>query len=460
MLLHIVILAAGQGKRMHSSVPKVLHTLAGKPILSWVVETAFRLNPAGVHVIIGHEGAQIKKKLSHVEVNWINQPQPLGTGHAVLQALPAIPAGSHVLVLYGDVPLIQVETLQSLVGQCLPSQGEKAPLNWLVTHVNDPTGYGRMVRDSGQHIVGIVEEKDATATQRTITEINTGFCCANRDDLQRWLPKLSQNNAQNEFYLTDIVAMAAAEGHPIIPTTAIDSYEVQGINDCYQLQQLERVHQIRQATALMRAGVTIADAARIDIRGELHCGQDVFIDVNTVFQGSVTLADHCSIGPNCSLTNVVLGAGSTVLANSVLENCHIGSQCQIGPFARLRPGTELKDQCKVGNFVETKNAQFGFGSKASHLSYLGDVLLGSEVNIGAGTITCNYDGVNKHQTVIEDGVLVGSDTQLVAPVTIGKHATIGAGSTIRKNVPAGELTLNDVRQKTVYGWKRPQKKKG
>jgi len=454
MSLHIVILAAGQGKRMQSNTPKVLHKLGGKPMLIRVIEAALLLNPENIHVIIGHGGEEIKQALPALPVNWVVQAAQLGTGHAVMQALPHIPPTSQVLVLSADVPLIQASTLAALVRQAT----QHAALALLVALVPDPAGLGRIVRDEQGHIQAIVEEKDASEPQRQIKEIYSGICCAPATDLNRWLPKLSHSNAQGEYYLTEIIAMAVAERSPVVSLQVDDYTEILGVNNRLQLQCLERAWQKRLANQLMLAGVTLADASRIDIRGELTCGRDVFIDVNAVFEGRVVIGDGCTIGANCCLRDVTLASGCDVLPNSVLEQCEIGATCQIGPFARLRPGTKLAANCKIGNFVETKNAVFDSNSKASHLSYLGDVTIGKQVNIGAGTITCNYDGANKHQTVIEDGVFVGSDTQLVAPVTVGENATIGAGSTIRKNVPAGELTLTDSRQKTVPGWVRPRKK--
>ena len=453
MSLHIVILAAGQGKRMHSATPKVLHTLGGKPMLQRVVETARLLNPCIIHVVIGHGGQQIKQTLPNLPVNWVVQEEQLGTGHAVMQALPCISPTAQVLVLSADVPLIQLETLQNLVKGCESIHS----LGLLLARVDDPTGLGRITRNKDGEIIAIVEEKDASEQQRKINEIYSGICCASARDLNRWLPALSRDNAQGEYYLTAILAMAVAEQLPITSLQATDSMEIQGVNNRAQLQQLERIWQHRLAMQLMLSGVTLADASRFDVRGELRCGTDVFIDVNTVFSGDVVIGDGCTISPNCILNNVTMGENCTIFPSSVLDNCILGDNCQIGPFARLRPGTHMASGCKVGNFVETKNAVFDEGSKASHLSYLGDVTIGKYVNIGAGTITCNYDGVFKHQTVIEDGAFIGSDTQLVAPVTVGKNATIGAGSTIRKNVPAGELTLTDSKQKTIYGWNRPKK---
>ncbi|MGQ3889161.1 bifunctional UDP-N-acetylglucosamine diphosphorylase/glucosamine-1-phosphate N-acetyltransferase GlmU [Legionella sp. CNM-1927-20] len=457
MSLEIIILAAGQGKRMYSAKPKVLHKLAGIPLLQHVINTAQQLMPAAIHVIYGHGGEQVKQELNDLEVNWILQDQQLGTGHAVKQALPYLSLNSNVLILSGDVPLIQVPTLQKLV-EMASSNKLTNSLALLVAKLPDPTGLGRIIRDQAGIIKAIIEEKDASLEQKQINEIYTGICCLPVKDLERWLPLLSNDNAQKEYYLTEIISFAVNEGYNINSFTTEDILEVQGVNTRLQLQQLERTWQQRQAEQLLLSGVTIADANRIDIRGKLICGQDVFIDINCIFNGEVILGDGCSVGPNCILSNVTLGAGSEIYANSVLEECKIEEQCQIGPFARLRPGTQLGRQCKIGNFVEAKKAVFAEGSKANHLSYLGDVTLGQHVNIGAGTITCNYDGVNKHQTIIEDGAFIGSDTQLVAPVKVGAYATIGAGSTIRKDAPAGELTICENPQKTIFGWKRPIKK--
>ena len=449
--MNIVILAAGMGKRMHSDLPKVLHPLAGKPLVAHVLSTARLLSPATLCVIYGHGGDQVPQALAAADLCFARQEPQLGTGHALLQALPHIPPASLVLVLYADVPLIQTATLQALITKC----STQHTLALLLATMTDPTGLGRIVRNEQQQIYSIVEEKDASKEQRQINEIYSGICCASASDLIRWLPKLNNDNAQGEYYLTEIIAMAVAEQLPIESLQVTDNMEISGVNNRLQLQQLERVWQQRIAAELMLSGVTLADASRIDVRGELSCGIDVFIDVNSIFSGKVVIGDGCVIGANCHLNNVTLGADCEILANSVLDQCYVGDNCHIGPFARLRPGTQLAADCKIGNFVETKNAVFDQGSKASHLSYL---TIGKNVNIGAGTITCNYDGVNKHQTIIEDGVFVGSDTQLIAPVTVGENATIGAGSTIRKNVPAGELTLTEAKQKTIYGWRRPSKR--
>jgi bifunctional UDP-N-acetylglucosamine pyrophosphorylase/glucosamine-1-phosphate N-acetyltransferase len=458
MSLHIVILAAGQGKRMRSNTPKILHHLAGKPMLTHVVETAQQLRPEKIHVVYGKGAKLIRDALPDLQVNWVLQDQQLGTGHAVMQALPAIPPDSPVLVLSADVPLIRTETLTALINSS-QQHAEQITLSLLVARLKDPTGLGRIIRNDEGDICAIVEEKDASSLQRQIKEIYTGICCAKAKDLSRWLPSLSNHNAQGEYYLTEIIACAVAEGLPIAAIEAPHAIEIQGVNDRLQLQQLERAWQHHFAEKLMLLGVSIADAQRIDVRGELRCGEDVFIDVNNVFSGSVSVGNNTRIGPNCTLNNVIIGEGCEILANSILDGCVIGNNCHIGPFARLRPGTNLSDECKIGNFVETKNAVFDVASKANHLTYLGDVNIGKSVNIGAGTITCNYDGANKHQTVIEDGAFIGSATQLVAPVTVGANATVGAGSTIRTNVPPDELTLTESKQKTIPGWKRPIKKR-
>lgn len=457
MNLQIIILAAGQGKRMYSNTPKVLHPLAGKPMLRRVVETAQALQPKAIHIIYGHGGDAIKDSLSDLNLHWIHQSEQLGTGHAVMQALPFIPKDAQVLILYADVPLIQINTLSALIERAMPHQTAQSSLALLVAHLDNPTGLGRIVRDNQGCVLNIVEEQDATAQEKNIKEIYSGICCVSAAQLHLWLPQLDNNNAQGEYYLTDIIALALKNHVHITTLTARDWVEIQGVNNRLQLHTLEREWQLRQAHALLEQGVNIADAKRFDLRGEMSCGRDVFIDVNCVFKGQVHLGDDCQIGPNCSLTNVTLGKGCIIEANSVLEGANIGDHCQIGPFARLRPGTTLGAKCKIGNFVETKKAIFDEGSKANHLSYLGDVKIGKKVNIGAGAITCNYDGVNKYQTIIEDGAFIGSDTQLIAPVTVGANAVIGAGSTIRKNMPPEELTLSESKQKTLYGWKRRSK---
>lgn len=454
MSLQIIILAAGQGKRMHSTLPKVLHKLAGKSLLSRVVETAQQLNPDAIHLIHSSQNEALKAALTGQAINWVLQEDQLGTGHAVMQALPFIPPESQVLILSADVPLIQADTLQKLI-----QLSQKAPLALLLANLDNPSELGRILRNAEGEILAIVEEKDASAQQKQIKEIYSGICCVQAAHLARWLPVLGCENAQAEYYLTEIIAMAVAEKLSLAALHVMDPTEIQGINNQLQLQQLERICQQRRAHELLLAGVAIVDAERIDIRGELHCDRDVVIDVNTIFSGKVSLGEGCRIGPNCVLKNVTVGANCEIFANSILEGCEIANNCQIGPFARLRPGSQLAENCKIGNFVETKQAIFDEGSKANHLSYLGDVLVGKQVNIGAGTITCNYDGANKHQTVIEDGAFIGSGTQLVAPITVGANATIGAGSTVRKDAPAEELTLSENKQKTINGWKRPLPRK-
>lgn len=456
MALHIIILAAGLGQRMRSKLPKVLHQVAGTSMLERVIACAQAQKPEQIHVIIGHSAATIQAACPHLEVNWIVQKDLLGTGHAVLQALPHLPKDAQVLVIYGDTPLLQPETLHTLIKL---SEQKAQALSLLVASVPNPYGLGRILRDKKDQIIAIVEEKDASPEQRAIPEIYSGICCTTASNLQEWLPKLVKKNAQNEYYFTDIVSLAHKDKLPILSATVTDYQDILGVNDRAQLHNVERIWQQRAAQALLLSGVTLADANRIDIRGNLHCDQDVFIDINTVFKGKVTIGANSVIEPNCILSNVVIGANCRIASSSVLEDCTIGDHCQIGPFARIRPGTQLAAHCKIGNFVEAKKAIFGEYSKANHLSYLGDVTIGSEVNIGAGTITCNYDGANKHQTIIEDGVHIGSDTQLIAPITVGKNATIGAGSTLRRDVPPNELTLTISEQKTIRGWKRKVKEK-
>lgn len=455
MSLHIVILAAGQGKRMCSKVPKVLHTLGGKSMLQWVIEAAQALTPQAIHVVYGKGGNEVRKALEKLPVNWVLQSEQLGTGHAVLQTLPHIPLDSNVLILSADVPLIQPETLSHLLTG--HSKNKASSLSLLLAVMDNPFGLGRIIRDRENKICSIVEEKDANAEQKQIKEIYTGICCVKAENLAQWLPKLGNSNAQKEYYLTEIITLAAKEGFLITSSEVSNPLEVQGANDRWQLHELERGLQRYLAQKFILSGVTIADANRFDVRGELHCGEDVFIDVNVVITGKVVLGNGCRIGPNCILNETILGENSEVFANSVLDTCEVENHCQIGPFARVRPGSKLASYCKIGNFVETKNANFAERSKANHLSYIGDASIGKDVNIGAGTITCNYDGVDKHHTLIEDGAFIGSGTQLVAPVVVGENAVIGAGSTIRKNAPMGELTLTESKQKTILGWKKPIK---
>ena len=449
-----IILAAGQGTRMRSALPKVLHPIAGKAMLQHVVDACQYLAPPNLAVVYGHGGELVRERVTADGIHWALQAEQKGTGHAVAQAIHLVQPDDVVLIAYGDVPLIRPETLQRL------AQGlQDAALCVLTTELAEPKGYGRIVRNAQGQVQAIVEEKDATDVQRQICEVNTGFIAARGVDLQRWLQQLTPQNAQGEYYLTDCVGLAVAEGGVVNTVLCTDPVEVEGANNRVQLARLERACQLRYAESLMLAGVTVADPARLDIRGTVKTGQDVFIDVNVVLIGHVQLGDNVVIEANCVLENAVIGANTHIKSHSVIEDTVIGADCDVGPFARLRPGTVLADHAKIGNFVETKKAIIGKGSKVNHLSYIGDALMGDDVNIGAGTITCNYDGANKHKTVIGDKVFVGSCTQLVAPVTIGNGATIGAGSTITKDAPAGELTLSRAKQMTLKGWVRPTKEK-
>lgn len=454
--MNIVILAAGQGKRMHSALPKVLHPLAGRALLAHVIATACSLAPQRLCIVYGHGGDAVRAALDAPDLAWALQEPQLGTGHAVQQALPHLgddsqTAGS-TLVLYGDVPLTSAATLRNL----LHAAGDGVGL--LTAELADPTGYGRIVRDASGAVQAIVEQKDATAEQRAIREINTGIMVLPTQRLAGWLGRLSNDNAQGEYYLTDLVALAVADGVPVRTATVTDPWETAGVNSKVQLAELERVVQRRIAERLMEQGVRLADPARIDVRGELVCGRDVFIDVNCVFEGVVHIDEAAEIGPNCVLKNARIGAGARLAAFSHIENAVVGPDNQIGPFARLRPGTELGADVHVGNFVELKNARVAAHSKANHLAYVGDAIIGSRVNIGAGTITCNYDGANKHLTTIEDDAFIGSDTQLVAPVTVGRGATLGAGTTLTRDAPPDALTVSRARQTTIPGWQRPAKK--
>lgn len=451
--LHIVILAAGEGTRMKSALPKVLHRVGGKPMLLHLLNTASSLNPESIHVVIGSGADQVREVCSQYAVNWVIQEERRGTGHAVAQAMPAIPDDACVLVLLGDHPLIPAALLRKL------TTDRFAPLSILSMELDEPRGYGRIERDRTGRIAGIVEDRDATPTQWGIKEVNTGIILAAAAELRRWLEQLGCDNSKQEYYLTDIFAIAHSEGAAIHGVVAPEPLDLQGANDRRQLAALEERYRRRAANALMAEGVHIIDPARIDVRGRIVAGRDVRIDINVVLEGEIELGDGVSLGPGCILRDCCLAAGTTVHAYSVLEGVRTTGACEIGPFARLRPGTELSAGSRVGNFVEVKNSRLGESSKASHLSYIGDTRVGDRVNIGAGTITCNYDGANKHQTVIEDDVFIGSDSQLVAPVTIGRGATIGAGSTITKAAPAGELTVSRARQLTVKGWKRPKKGK-
>jgi len=448
-----VILAAGQGKRMRSDLPKVVHPLAGRPLLAHVLETARSLSPAKLCVVVGHGAEAVRVRFPEASLEWAKQERQLGTGHAVLQALPHLDEGV-VLVLYGDVPLIARDTLASLV-----DAAAKGSLALLTQRIADPKGYGRIVRDAAGKVARIVEEKDATDAERRITEVNTGILAASRKLLAGWLSRLTNDNAQREYYLTDIVGLAVADGIAIEVRNPGAAHECLGVNSKSDLAALERLLQMNQSQRLLEAGVTLADPARIDVRGTLECGRDVSIDVNCIFEGRVVLGDGVTVGANCILKDVTVGNGTEVKPFSLIEEASIGANARIGPYARIRPGTELADEVHIGNFVEVKASTFGRGSKANHLAYIGDSSVGSAVNIGAGTITCNYDGANKHRTVIEDDVHIGSDVQLVAPVTVGKGATIGAGATIVKDVPPGGLTLTEKKQLSKPGWKRPTKKK-
>ncbi|WHP80318.1 bifunctional UDP-N-acetylglucosamine diphosphorylase/glucosamine-1-phosphate N-acetyltransferase GlmU [Edwardsiella anguillarum] len=451
--LSVVILAAGKGTRMYSDLPKVLHPLAGKPMVQHVIDSALTLGARQVHLVYGHGGDLLKAHLSGQPLNWVLQAQQLGTGHAMQQAAPDFSDDEDILMLYGDVPLISAATLQRLIA-AKPQGG----IGLLTVKLDDPSGYGRIVRHHGS-VVGIVEHKDASELQRRINEINTGILVANGADLKRWLARLDNNNAQGEFYITDIIAMAHQEGRQIAAVHPERLSEVEGVNNRLQLSTLERAYQQQQAQRLLLAGVMLTDPARFDLRGELVHGRDVVIDTNVIIEGKVTLGDRVHIGSGCVLKDCQIADDSVISPYTVIEGARLAQACTVGPFARLRPGACLDAEAHVGNFVEMKKAYLGRGSKAGHLSYLGDAEIGAGVNIGAGTITCNYDGANKHQTVIGDDVFVGSDSQLVAPVTVGRGATIAAGTTVTKNVGDGELVLSRVKQVQLSGWKRPMKKK-
>ena len=450
--LHVVILAAGQGSRMKSSLPKVLHKVAGRSMLHHVIATAQTLGAAGIHGVIGHGADQLKVALADHKVSWVMQNQQLGTGHAVAQALPELPDDARVLVLYGDVPLTTAATLQGLVQNL-----DDNTLGLLTVTLDNPQGYGRILRDDAGQVTAIVEQKDASAEQLAICEVNTGILAVSAHHLKTWLPQLSSSNAQGEYYLTDIIAMAVQAGMTVNVAQPSNAFEVQGVNNRVQLAELERWYQRREAERLMTEGATLADPARVDVRGELSIGNDVLIDVNVVFIGKVTLGSHVSIGPGCVITDATIADGAQIHAHCVIEQASVGANAQVGPFARLRPGTRLAANTKVGNFVETKKAILGEGSKINHLSYIGDATLGAGVNVGAGTITCNYDGVNKSQTVLGDGVFIGSNSALVAPVTIGAGATVAAGSTITKDVAEQELAVARGRQRNIPGWQQPKK---
>ncbi len=467
--MNIVILAAGQGKRMKSALPKVLQTLAGKPLLGHVLNTALDLQGKqaknGPVVVVGHGAADVKAYLTHAitedarfaKVVTALQAEQKGTGHALLQALPKLDVQEPTLVLYGDVPLTSKKTLAKLAKLADGVRGKDSALALLTQNLANPTGYGRIVRDADGAVTEIVEEKDASASQKAIQEINTGIMVLPTNALKKWLKSLRASNAQGEYYLTDVIAMAVKDGVPIRTTQADDEFETIGVNSRDQLAQLERVYQLNIAKQLMDAGVSLADPARIDVRGTLECGTDVSIDVGCVFEGCVTLAAGTKIGPYCVIRNSVIGKEVAVHAYTHIDGAKVGNQSVIGPYARLRPGADLSNDVHIGNFVEVKNSKIAANSKANHLAYVGDSIVGSRVNIGAGTITCNYDGVNKHQTIIEDDVFIGSDTQLVAPVRVGRGATLGAGTTLTKDAPPNQLTVSRAKQVSLQ-WQRPVKK--
>ncbi|PQJ94858.1 bifunctional UDP-N-acetylglucosamine diphosphorylase/glucosamine-1-phosphate N-acetyltransferase GlmU [Chromatium okenii] len=453
MTLGVVILAAGLGKRMCSKLPKVLHPLAGKPLLAHVLDATNSLAAERCVVVFGHGGAQVQTALAGYDCVWVEQAQQQGTGHAVMQAMPALADVDRVLVLYGDVPLITPATLRRLI-----TVSANTALGVLTAELCNPTGYGRIVRNHAGRVLRIVEQRDATLAEQEISEVNTGFLVADRAQLADWLARIKNDNAQSEFYLTDVIALAAQDGVVIASAQPSSLAEVTGVNDRVQLAELERVYQHDAAENLMRSGVSLADPARFDLRGTLHADSDVSLDINVIIEGEVRLATGVRVGPNCVLKNCSIGANTEIFANCVIEGAEVGANARIGPFARLRPAAQLADDTHVGNFVEIKKTTLGRGSKANHLSYLGDAEIGAGVNIGAGTITCNYDGVNKSLTQIGDAAFIGSNTALVAPVKVGAGATIGAGSVISRDAPAQQLTLTRSRQTTIPSWQRPQKK--
>lgn len=451
--LSVAILAAGKGKRMVSDLPKVLHQVGGRSLLAHVLATASRLDAATRLVVYGHGGEAVKTAFaSEKDVLWVEQAEQLGTGHAVAQAMPLLDAASVVLVLYGDVPLIQPETLQPLIAEARQDR-----LALLTVELADPTGYGRIVRDDRGQVQRIVEEKDATPSERCLCEINTGILAVSAAKLRDWVAELDNDNSQGEYYLTDIIALAVRDGVPVEAFTVTEPAEVQGVNDRRQLVELERFYQERQAEALLSNGATLLDPARVDVRGTIVTGKDVIIDVNVVFEGAVRLGDRVRIGPFCLLRDAIIGDDVEILSHCRIESAEVGAGAQIGPFARLRPGARLATGAHIGNFVEVKNSSIGPGSKVNHLTYIGDAEIGAKVNVGAGTITCNYDGTNKHKTIIEDGAFIGSNSSLVAPVKIGKGATVGAGSSVSRDVPDGSLCLTRAPRKDFANWERPVK---
>lgn len=455
MALNTIILAAGQGTRMRSSLPKVLHKIGGVTLLEHVVRLSRRFPDNKVSVVYGHGGDQVPNTLNNLDCRWIEQKQQLGTGHAVIQALPVLEDMETVLILYGDVPLLDFHTVELLL------KGVSAnSLGLLTVSLDNPAGYGRIMRDSSDRVIRIVEEKEATDQQREIKEVNTGIMAVRAASLKKWLTGLKNDNAQGEYYLTDIIELAVADGLNVVSAQPTDSDEVLGVNDKRQLAMIERVFQAKQAASLMAEGVTLLDPARFDLRGEIiEIGHDVIIDVNVIIEGQVRIGDRVRIGANVVLKDSKIADDVEILPNCVIEHANIGEHCQIGPFSRVRPESELADGVRVGNFVEIKKSSVASGSKVNHLSYIGDAQIGKNVNIGAGTITCNYDGANKSRTVIEDGAFIGSDTQLVAPVTVERNATIGAGSTITKDAPENKLTLSRSKQISLEGWQRPVKKR-
>lgn len=454
--LEIIILAAGVGSRMHSNVPKVLHKIAGMPLLQHVIQVAQQLNPNKIHVVYSPKLPQVKEQLSFLGVNWVEQDQQLGTGHAVQQALPHLAQDSAVLILYGDMPLILPSTLAPLINL---AEKDQTQISWLTAmlETEDPTGFGRIVRSANGRPKAIIEEKDATEEEKSICEINTGICLIPAEYLHAWLPQLKNNNAQQEYYLTDLFSLAIKQRVKLNVEVTFSEEEILGVNDCFQLGKVERYFQYRQASKLLCNGLTLLDPNRFDLRGELTFGKDVIIDVNVVLEGKITIGANCYIGTNVYLRDVVIGDNVTIKSNSFIEAATIGDSCEIGPFARVRAGTKLLSHAKLGNFVEVKQTTLGAHSKVNHLSYVGDTTVGDHVNIGAGTITCNYDGVNKYPTIIEDDAFIGSNTSLVAPVTIGKGATVGAGSVITENVPAHKLAVARSKQTVVEGWQRKKK---
>jgi len=451
--LEVVILAAGKGTRMYSAVPKVLHEIGGKPLLSHVIHVAHELEADAIHVVYGHGGDAVRKRFPDSQINWVLQEPQLGTGHAVAQAMPSIGDEAIVLVIYGDVPLIKAETLRELV-----NRAQQDSLALLTAYIDVPGSYGRIVRNKQEQVAAIVEQRDATPEQLSINEINTGFLAAPARHLRGWVESLGNDNDQKEFYLTDIVAMAVAGGIEIESVQPANNNEIFGVNTKGELAMLEREYQRREAEKYLELGATLIDPTRFDVRGQIELGRDVVFDVNVICEGEIKLSDNVHIGANVVLKNVSIGANTTILPNSVVEDADIGSDCSIGPFARIRPGTQLADTVKVGNFVEIKNSQIGKGSKVNHLTYIGDTTMGNKVNVGAGVITANYDGANKHRTVIGNGASIGANNTLVAPVEVGENATIGAGTVLRKNAPSGELTVTVSKERVVKGWVRPTKK--